>query len=155
MKYLVIRHAKTDASNQTRAAFGKAGAPLSEIGRNQAKELGERLKSLGVDYDMPVAVSELIRTHETANAAGFADLHVTPLLNEVAITDPVQVREFVEEKKLPQAALDAAKAIIKNPPQEKIWVTHGPVIAAIQELLGRGENVSFIPDYCEVREIEI
>lgn len=155
MKYFVVRHGKTDANNLTRAAFGKAGAPLNELGRTQAGGLKSIFASLGIDTATPVGVSELTRAHETALVAGFTDIRTYAVLNEVTITDPEQVRAFVEDQTLPQAALDAAQAIIDNPPQEKVWVTHGPVIAAIQELLGRGADESFVPDYCEVREIEI
>ena len=155
MKYLLIRHGKTDANNLTRAAFGKAGAPLNEQGQAQAKQLKTNLELRGVSSATPVAVSGLTRTHQTASIAGFTSIHANPLLNEVAITDPEQVQALIAEQKLPQHALDAAKAIIKNPPKQTIWVTHGPVIAALQQLLGRNSGESFMPEYCEIREIEI
>lgn len=152
---MVIRHGKTDANRLTRAVFGKAGAPLNDEGQVQAKKLKSKLKSLGVNDTTPVAVSELLRTHETATNAGLENIIINPLLNEVNTSDPQRTLDLVAEGKLPQEAIKAAEAIINNPPKEKVWVTHGLVIAAIQELLGRGDNQSFIPDYCEVRTVDI
>lgn len=155
MKYLVIRHGKTDANRLTRAVFGKAGAPLNDEGQVQAKKLKSKLKSIGIDDTTPVAVSELLRTHETATYAGLKNITINPLLNEVNTSDPQRTLDLVAEGKLPQEAIKAAEAIINNPPKEKVWVTHGLVVAAIQELLGRSDNESFIPDYCEVRTVDI
>jgi broad specificity phosphatase PhoE len=155
VKYLVIRHGKTDANRLTRAVFGKAGAPLNDEGQVQAKKLKSKLKSIGIDDTTPVAVSELLRTHETATYAGLKNITINPLLNEVNTSDPQRTLDLVAEGKLPQEAIKAAEAIINNPPKEKVWVTHGLVVAAIQELLGRSDNESFIPDYCEVRTVDI
>lgn len=49
MRYLVIRHAETDANRLTRALYGKRGAPLNEIGRHHAKLLSATLKVMGID----------------------------------------------------------------------------------------------------------
>lgn len=155
MKYLVIRHGKTDANRLTRAVFGKSGAPLNDEGQVQAKKLKSKLKSLGINDTTPVAVSELLRTHETATYAGLKNITINPLLNEVNTSDPQRTLDLVAEGKLPQEAIEAAEAIINNPPKEKVWITHGLVVAAIQELLGRSDNQSFIPDYCEVRTVDI
>ncbi|MFI5271012.1 MAG: histidine phosphatase family protein, partial [Candidatus Saccharimonadales bacterium] len=81
MKYLLIRHGETDANRLTRAAFGKSGAPLNEIGKQQALQLRNALASIGIDKNQRVAISEFQRTKQTANLAGFSRTTANPLLN--------------------------------------------------------------------------
>lgn len=155
MKYLVIRHGQTDANRLNRIAFGKEGAPINDLGVVYAKELGKKLAILGIDISNEfVAVSELLRTKQTAEVAGFINLKINPMLNEINTDDPQRTLELVSQAKLPAQAIIAAKAILANPPEEKIWVTHGLVIAALLVELGISERDKFIPDYCEIREIE-
>jgi len=156
VKYLLIRHGKTDADRLTRAAFGKSGAPLSDAGKAQATKLKEELLSRSIDLDQElVVVSQLLRTIETARLAGFTNIEVNPLLNEVNTDNPQNTLNLVAQGLVPQEAIDAAKAIISNPPAAKIWVTHGLVIAAIQYVLGQVDPDHFVPNFCEVREIEL
>lgn len=155
MKHLLIRHASTDANRFNRATFGKLGAPINNFGIEQAKELGLKLTKLGIDSDEIVAISELLRTKQTATNAGLENLKVNTLLNEVNTTDPAKTLKLLEQGKLPVDALVAARAIIANPPIEKIWVTHGLVIAALLVELGLSDPDKFVPDFCEIREIEL
>lgn len=155
MKYFVIRHGKTDANRLTRAAFGLVGAPLNAEGEQQAKDLHIRLMRMGIDLNIPVAVSRMLRTRQTASLAGFDNLVENKILNEINTPNPKLTQELVAQKKLPPQAIDAARAIIENPPLEKVWVTHGLVIAALQEILGRAPIEDFIPSFCEIRLIEI
>lgn len=155
MKYLLIRHAKTDANRLTRVAFGKEGAPINVFGEQQAQELRKKLIKIGIDTNKEVvAVSELLRTKQTAESAGFKHFSVNSVLNEVNTDNPQRTLELVAQAKLPEQAIVAAKAIVAKPPKEKIWVTHGLVIAAIQVELGLSDPQNFIPDYCEIREVE-
>jgi len=150
MEYILIRHGKTDANRLTRAAFGKQGAPLNELGRKQASQLHDQLLKLNVKRNDPVAVSELLRTHETAQAAGLQNLVINKLLNEVQTPDPHKTNELVLRGELPPEALTAAKKLLRNPPKEKVWFTHGLVIAAVLVELGQMVPGKLVPDFCEV-----
>jgi broad specificity phosphatase PhoE len=138
----------------TRAAFGTAGAPLNETGINQARALHERLMKLGIDFvNEPVAVSELMRTHETAKHAGFQRLHVYDILNEVNTSSPELTMKNLERRILPPEAIAAARRILANPPTERYWVTHGLIIAALCAELGQSDSKNLVPDFCSVSEI--
>ncbi len=154
MKYLIIRHAKTDANRLTRAVFGKSGAPINDEGKQQAAGLRHELTRLNIDIETePVAVSELLRTKQTAELAGFKNITVNPLLNEVNTADPKHTLELVAQGKLPEETIVAAKAILANPPKQKIWVTHGLVMAGILQVLGLTDPYNLIPKHCEIIEI--
>ncbi len=155
MKYLLIRHAATDANRLTRALQGKHGAPLNEAGRKQAAKLKQELVKRGIDFSQPVAVSDFIRTQETARLAGFTDLNVNKIIDEINTGDPKRTQEGVEQGKLPKEAIEAAQAILRNLPEERIWVTHGLVIAALLTALGQSDPEHFIPSQASITEIEI
>lgn len=138
-----------------RAVFGVEGAPINQTGIKQAMLLNEELKKNGIHIETEaVAVSELLRTRQTAETAGFKNVRVNSILNEININDPELTLKLVAEAKLPKRAIDTAKTILANPPKEKIWITHGLVIAALLVELGVSDREHFIPDYCELREIE-
>lgn len=156
MKYLVIRHAKTDANRLTRAVFGKSGAPINDEGKQQAEKLHDELIKLNIDpVTEPVVVSELMRTQQTAELAGFKKIEVNPLLNEVNTMDPKHTLELVAQGKLPEEAIVAAKAILANPPKQRIWVTHGLVMAGILQVLKMAGIKNLVPKHCEIVEIDI
>lgn len=156
MKYLAIRHGKTDANRLNRAAFGAKGAPLNDLGINQAILLHDKLMSFGIDpASHNVAVSELARTCQTAEVAGFKHIVVNEILNEINTPNPSLTLQLVAKNEVPKQAIEAAKAIIMNPPKQQIWVTHGLVIIALQYVLGIASKDNFEPEYCEIREIEI
>jgi hypothetical protein len=156
MKYLLIRHGKTDANRATRAAFGKAGAPLNDLGIQQATALQQQLVGMGIDLqNETAAISELLRTRETAQYAGLEQLTVNSLLNEVNTLDPIKTMELVQQGILPPEAHDAAKKILENPPTPKIWVTHGLIIAALLVELKQSNQSGLVPDFCEIVEVEI
>ena len=155
MYYLLIRHGKTDANRLTRAAFGKAGAPLNEVGQGQARRLRDELLTLGIDLaHEPVAISEFLRTKETAEYAGLQRLEVNSLLNEVKTPDPVRTNAMIAEGTLPPEARLAAQKILKHPPRQKIWITHGLIIAALCAELGQTDSSKMVPDFCEIVRIE-
>lgn len=156
MKKLVVRHGTTDANRLTRAAFGKKGAELNAVGLQQARTLSKQFSEIGVDVKCEtVAVSELQRTYQTALEAGFQskNIRVYSVLNEVNTSNPANTQLLIAKGELPPEAIAAAKAILANPPKELVWVTHGLVIAALEHLLGQTKPDSFIPNFCEIREI--
>lgn len=156
MLYLLIRHGKTDANRLTRAAFGKQGAPLNAEGIAQAEALHDQLLAYGFDLrTAPVATSELLRTSQTAQHAGLHSINTYSILNEVNTPDPAHTQQLIQNKTLPPEAIEAAKKILANPPKERIWVTHGLVIAAIMQVLKTLKPDVFIPNFCEIIEIDL
>lgn len=156
MRYILIRHGKTDANRLTRVAYGRRGASLNAEGIIQVMKLREKL--LKYDFDIssePVAVSELISTAQTAKNAGLHNIKSYSLLNEVKTKDPQATQLLIEKKILPAEAIAAAKNILANPPIERIWVTHGLIIAAILEELGLAKPNKFVIDFCEHVEIDL
>lgn len=156
MKYLLVRHAQTDANRLTRASFGKRGAPLNKIGVESAKLLYDKLKKLGIDPSHePVAVSELIRTRQTAEYAGFKQIVAYKLINEVGSTNPYKTQELISKGVIPDEAIESAKNILLNPPNERVWVTHGLIIAAIMNELAVSNPDKLIVDFCEITQISL
>lgn len=156
MSRYVIRHAKSEANRLTRAAFGKLGASITSEGEEKAAQLKTQLIALGIDPTREhVAVSELQRTQQTAKAAGFNLLTVNELLNEVNTPNLAKTLELISKGQIPKEAIAAAERILKNPPSERVWVTHGLVIAALEVVLGIGQADTLIPDFCEIRELPI
>jgi len=154
MQYFVIRHGMTDANRLTRAAYGKRGAPLNKQGIKQAEKLRTLLKEKGIDIDAePAAVSEFLRAEQTAEIAGIKKIVVYNVLNEIQ-SDPVKTQELIKKGVVPGEAVNAAKKLLKNPPKEKVWVTHGLLIAALLNIIQETKGV-IVPDFCEITEINI
>lgn len=156
MKRYVIRHGETGVKRGERSQYGKTGPPIDAQGKKQSIELGKKLVDLGVEISSePVAVSEYLRTRQTAELAGFKSLHENPLLNEVFTgLTPGELKSLLERKQLPDVVLEKARAILDNPPVEKVWITHGLVIMGLRQLLGTQAD-PFDPPKCEVFEMEI
>ncbi|HEY4161390.1 MAG TPA: phosphoglycerate mutase family protein [Candidatus Saccharimonadales bacterium] len=153
---LLVRHAYSGPISASYAEYDKAGGPIIEKGVAQAEGLGRLLALRGVDVTQePVAVSEMLRTRQTAERAGFTDIRANPLLNEVNTADPQRTLTLVTEGKLPEEAIAAARAILANPPPENIWVTHGLPMAALLVELGLSDSEHFIPGNCEIRGIQL
>jgi broad specificity phosphatase PhoE len=155
MKRLIIRHALTDGNRLERHLLGKEGAPINAEGKRQVRELKKELAKRKIDLDQPVAVSELLRTVQTAEGAGFTQLRKEPLLNEINTRDPARTQANVLQGILPPEAVQAAQKIVASPPQEKVWVTHGLVIAALLVELGLSEKNNFVPKLCSITEVDI
>ena len=156
MKRYVIRHGHTGVKRAKRGEFGVEGPPLSELGRQQAAALKQKLTELGIDPNTePVAVSELIRTHQTADLAGFKNLIVKPVLNEVQTGLPHEefIKLFMAEKVAP-AVLRRAQQVLDNPPAERVWVMHGLLIIGLRELLGVKAQ-PFDPEFCSILQLNI
>jgi hypothetical protein len=161
MSVLVIRHGLSEANNRDNIgtlAFASKDAPLMELGREQARNLNIVLSiEYGIDViDTPVATSELRRAQETAERAGFRKMLIYPALNEVAHGIALQgLREMLDQKQLPGVALEAARVILEEPPAQRIWVTHGLIIAGLCQMLDVAREARFIPRFCEIRELPI
>lgn len=156
MKRLVIRHAQSEANRTTRPAFGEAGAQLTKGGINQCFNLGVVLIAMGVDRkDEAVAVSEKIRTQQTARHVGFIWTEIYPILNEVSTNiPPLDLLVQLHKGQLPFEAIARAESILDDPPEERIWITHGLVIAGLREVLGM-RSEPLVPGFCEVEEMTI
>jgi len=161
MSKLVARHGLSDANNRElygTPAFGNPEAPLMPKGREQAMELGRLLTvRFGIQVATePVAVTMMRRTQETAVVAGFRKLSIYPELNEEkgGLSDE-EVQEALASRRPPEATINAARAVIENPPVETVWITHAFLIAAICQELGVYNNDRFTPRFCEVRELPL
>lgn len=156
MKRYIARHGHTGVTRDQRLQFGKSGPPLDTKGQKQAKELQFKLLSMGVDAQTtPVVVSEYLRTRQTAELAGFQVIGENSLINEIFTGIPNEtLKGMVSKQKLPQIVLDKAQAILDNPPEQKVWITHGLVIMGLRQLLGINAE-PFDPPHCEVIELEI
>lgn len=155
-KIFIIRHAQSEGTRFNRADYGKKGGALVEAGIQEAKRLKSQMEKLGVDVATePVAVSELQRTQQTASYAGFRHLTEYRELNEI---DPdlskAELEELLAHEQLPAEAIAAARRLIKNPPKERVWVTHGLVVAALIYELGISSD-RFIPKMASVTEITL
>jgi broad specificity phosphatase PhoE len=75
----LCRHGDTAWSGERRLA-GRTDLPLTEQGEQNARQLGERLKSIQFDR---VISSPLLRARRTAELAGFADAVIDPRLIEM------------------------------------------------------------------------
>lgn len=164
MPKLVIRHAISEANNRDNIgtmAFGAKDAPLmEELALPQMRKCAHELRT---KYKLnpahvEAATSELLRTQQTAEGIGFK-IRKPPyaLLNEVehGIEGSV-LKQMLKDKQLPSAALAAARAILADPPSEKVLVTHGLVIAGLCHILEiQHEFEYFIPKFCEIRVLPI
>ncbi len=162
MPILVIRHGLSEANNRDNVgtlAFAAKDAPLMDKGREQATERAARLPG---DYGInpqttAVAISNLLRTRETAEVMGFQQITPYESLNEVEHgLEGVALRTMLDAGQLPSAALGAAETILRQPPSQEVWITHGLVIAGLSRVLGiNHEFERLIPRFCEVRELPI
>lgn len=161
MNILVVRHGLSQANNRENygtPAFGSANASLMDEGTVQATQAGEILKNeYHVSPDTtPVAVSNMRRTWETANFAGFHILRPYESLNEAMRGLTLeQIQHIRRTRELPLPALRVAEKILDNPPEEDIWFTHGLVIASMCKILNVHQNRPAIPTFCEIRELPL
>jgi hypothetical protein len=163
MSRLVIRHGLSQANNRENfatPAFGHPDAGLMEQGVIDSVHLQQ---ILAVDYSIDpsstiAAVSELRRTWETANLAGFHSLRPYQSLNEVSggLTYD-EIAQIRETKKLPAFVLQAAEVTLNNPPEEEVWFTHGLLIAGMCKVLGVYQEPvrRAWPRFCEIRELPL
>lgn len=102
------------------------------------------------------AVSELKRTFQTASYAGFQQITAYNVLNEIDLDlSPADVERIKTTKQVPDGAVKIAQTILSNPPKEKVWVTHGLVIAALAHELGIPPEEVFIPKMGSVTKLTL
>lgn len=158
---LIIRHELSEANNEENygtPAFGAHDAPLMPKGRLRAPAIGQQLVS---DYGVilneeVVATSMMRRTQETAVAAGFRWLHLYECLNEEkGGLSNSEILHAISDRNPPTMTQQVVDAILHNPPAERIWFTHGLIIATLCQKLGVHQEKRFIPRFGEIRELEI
>jgi hypothetical protein len=62
---------------------------------------------------------------------------------------------MLQEGILPKEAITAAMAVLKNPPAEDIWVTHGLLMAGLAAVADVSPIKGLIPDVGAVQELTI
>lgn len=165
----IVRHAVSRANDKNDLAFNNANAGLIPIiGPEQMVPARTFFTEKGYDQYTPVAVSYMKRANQSANAAGFLVLRQYALLDEVDLSlqekwhikqtwqseESKQDWQSKREDILPQRIIDETKDLLRNPPKEEIWVTHGLRAACIFKILEIYENYEeFIMGFGEVREL--
>jgi broad specificity phosphatase PhoE len=176
-RFCLIRHGQTDWNVEGRYQ-GQFDAPLNDIGREQARELGEKLRDLSF---AAIYSSDLIRARKTAEIiASFIHLPVSlePRLREInqgewegkhisaiktrytrlwkqRMTDPANVRPPKGETigEVAQRAYAALVEISHTYPSDNILiVSHGLTLAAIlcsTRAIPIGEAYEVIPENTE------
>ena len=161
MSILVGRHGLSGANNRNNIgtlAFASEQAPLMDDGRVQARNMGEQFEvKFGVDpASTPVATSELTRTRQTAEEAGFVAITAYSCLDEIRHDmDLRELRAMLDRGELPPVAIVMAEETLANPPKENVWISHGLRIAGLCAVLGVHQDERLIPRFCEIRELPI
>ena len=115
MRLFLVRHAHSDPAEPD------ALRPLSEKGREQARELGERLASEPLDV---VLTSPLLRARETGAAIGKAA--------------GVEVQS--DERLSPGATAEDVLAAVEDAGETVVVVGHQPDCSEVAAALGLGEQ---------------
>lgn len=159
MGVYAARHGVSGANDGGNPAFGRPEAELLDAGREQARQLGVELNnSYGFDVaTIPVAVSRMVRTQQTAHEAGFKLIQQYAALDEVSHgLDLDGFNKMKQTRILPAHAMHAAEATLENPPSEGIWICHGLRLAAICQLLNiYQDEENLFQKFCEVRYLPI
>ena len=153
----IIRHGSSEGNRHNQELFGPIGGALNEKGIQEAIKIRQELEALGIKLDTePVATSFTRRAYETAQYAGFKIINQYELLNEIRSNLPPNILDAtIEQKRAPQSAINAARKLLKNPPFEKIWITHGLLIIGIAHEIGYPPTVLYKPKMGTITEIEI
>ncbi|MFC0186720.1 histidine phosphatase family protein [Fictibacillus aquaticus] len=160
----LIRHGITEW-NSLGKAQGVSDIPLNEIGRKQAKSIGDRL-SLEEHWDM-IFTSDLSRAFETAkiigNKIGLPDCHIDERLREIhcgkieGTTEEQRVRKWGSEwrnlnlgmedfEEVSNRGVDFLKDIVRTYKGKRILVVgHGALIGlTLQKLLPQKFQQTYI-----------
>lgn len=165
--YRVIgRHGLAECNRQPNGecgpAFNHRNAPLIPEGCVQAQKMGLTSRTeFGIDPAVTrVAVSTMWRSIESALKAGFDpdNIRIYPCLDEPDAGLPYQVlrEEYLNQRRFPPNSLEAADAVLENPPPEEFWMIHGVLASAIcarRDDSGRFKN--FVPECGELRQVYI
>jgi Histidine phosphatase superfamily (branch 1) len=158
MKRIVARHLQSDANKHGFATDGWS-ASLTAEGWSNAPTLGERFCALGIDLAEPIAVSQLVRSQQSAYGAGFDDLRVNPLLNEASLTrGKVAVMREIVRGEVPPEAIEAGEAILENLFDERACIGHALRIIGMFEVAGTPYRKLYgqkLPNFGDVVTLEI
>ncbi len=163
MSKIVIRHGLSEANDRNNIgtpAFANPNAPLMDEGCAQAQGIPD---ALFVGYgivagDISVATSNMLRTKQTATVAGFKSQRAYDQLDEIAreAIDRALLKQMIKDKIVPDVALRAAERLLRNPPRERVWVTHGLLIAGVCKILGvYQDEEKLIQPFCSIRELPL
>ena len=128
MAIFVARHGETDL-NAART-IQLPSTPLSERGRRQAAQLGDRLAPLGIARILSSDLARAIETAAAIAARSGAPIEVDPLLRE---------RDFGDIRGTPYDALGGLDpfALDYHPPNGESWTQFYERVAAAWELVAR------------------
>jgi hypothetical protein len=140
-------------------AFANRSAELTSRGEAECSELATILPAqYGVNaHDTRAAVSEFVRTKQTAKLLGFRERLTKPYseLNEVDHNMELDtLRAMLRRNQIPPIALRAAEAALRQAPTEGVWVSHGLLIAGLCTILSAADQYERpVPRQCEVRRL--
>ena len=128
------------------------GPPLTQLSVEQARYLGIQLRADEEEFDFSmVAISEMLRTEQTARALGAKATRVYPILNEVLLTD--EEKQMLLRNKIPLSVFERGAEILDDPPEEQVVVSHGGPIAGLCAVLGV-QVERFLPVHLETRILD-
>ena len=170
MKRYLVRHGLSYANGKESPAFGSPEAGLRENGVDHARMLKEVfIELLGPKIgQVAVAVSEMVRTQETATHAGFKKQTPYGILNEYDGKIKEEAMKFAASEDYDGASRvleHLTNNLIINAPDEGIWFAHGLVIAGLTwgkdyEEIRVGDYTQrepnrFIPYFTSIRTMEV
>jgi len=122
MKLFLVRHADATPGNPDELR------PLSEEGREQARELGEQLRRDGIAPEI-ILTSPLLRARQTGEALARAT-------GSTAVAD---------DRLAPGATVDDVRASVRGRGEHVVVVGHQPDCGRIAAALSGGEEPRFAP----------
>jgi hypothetical protein len=144
-------------------AFANRSAGLTKRGEAECIQLAAALSiEYGIDTSTThVAVSEFKRTNQMTKLLGFREEEewTKPyrVLNEVDHEMELDVlRAMLRRNEIPAIALQTAEATLERSPKEKVWITHGLLIAGLCIVLDIADQYErLVPRQCEVRQLTL
>jgi phosphohistidine phosphatase len=127
MRLVLVRHAEAAPGHPDESRV------LTPAGRDQARELGDRLRAEGVSPDA-VLSSPLLRARETAAALGFGQPHTVDAL-------------------APGATADDVRAAVADRGETVVVVGHQPDCSLITAALRGGAEPAFPPAGTQVIDL--
>lgn len=167
MDIYLVRHGLSQANNRDNIgtpAFGSRDAELMPEGIEQARVIRTTLLSRFAikAHDEPVATSTLHRTQQTAREAGFLLQQPYEQLDEIEPEEigleRAEIRTMIDSRCLNDATLEVAANTLQHPPKERLWFTHGLLIAGICKVLDQHqdrEDGRIVPRFGDAWKIEL
>lgn len=159
MEIYVVRHGQTVVGREPKEiwdSYGPLGPPLNDESIQKSRKLQAQFRDLGIDVGTePAAISQYLRTRQTAVAAGFKTIHENALLNEINTENPARSQQLIKQGQVPEEARVAAEVLLLRPLKERVWFTHGLVIAALLLVTGQNSSEDLEPPYAEIIKIQL